>query len=106
MNEELKRTKIKCSVRFELSTIRIMQLDDIEFYLDAEDEGEKVLIDSSLIKAYITELWDKGEIEPCEGTEHFEKENYDGSVDKIISFEIIKPSSTKAFNPDQTTLPL
>ena len=96
MNEESKRTKVKCSARFELATIHIMQLD----------EENTTLIDSSLIKAYITELWDKGEIEPCGGTEHHSEETYDGSVDEILAFEIIKPTPTETFNPNQTTLPL
>ena len=105
-NAESKRTKVKCSARFELHTIRIVQLDDIEFYLNAEDEGERVLIDSSLVEDYVIDLWHKGEIEPCEGIEHYAKETYDEEVDEIVSFEIIKPSSTETFNPNQTTLPL
>lgn len=103
---EPKRTKIKCSVRFELNTTRIMQLDDIEFYLDAEDEGNTILVDNSLVKSYVVELWDKGEIDLCEGIECYGEETYDDSVNKIVSFEIIKPTSTETFNPDQTTLSL
>lgn len=105
-NEEPKRTKIKCSARFKLTTIRIMQLDGIEFYLNAEDEKDTVLIDSSLVKDYVVELWNKGEIDLCEGIGHFEEENYDDDIDEIVSFEIIKSTPTETFNPDQTTLPL
>ena len=105
MDTEPKRTKIKCSVRFELITTRIIQ-DDIEFYLNAEDEKDTVLIDSSFVKAYVVDLWNKGEIDLVDGTELYGEETYDDDIDKVVSFEIIKPSSTETFNPDQTTLPL
>lgn len=82
-----------------------MQLDDIEFCLDAKDERENVVVDSNLVRSYVIDLWNKGEIDPRDGMEHYGKESYyDDDIDEVVSFEIIEQE--KFTDPAQTTLPL
>lgn len=94
-------TKIKCSVRFRVVITKLMQLNDIEFDLGPQDEGDSVIIDSSLIKEYLNELWGIGKINPMDGLEHGEEEcdDWESEIDEIVSFEIIKPK--KFVDPNQ-----
>lgn len=100
-------TKIKCSARFRVVITKLIQLDDIEFELDPQDEGDSVIIDSSLIKEYLNELWGLGKIDPMDGIEYREEEG-DGfigredEVDEIVSFEVIKPK--KFVDPGQVDI--
>ena len=92
-------TKIKCSARFRVVIARLMQLDDIEFELEPQDEG--AIIDNSFVKHYINEMWAAEEIDPMDGFEHGEEEVNGGEseIDEIVSFEVIKPK--KFIDPDQ-----
>ena len=84
-------TKIKCSARFRVVISKLMQLNDIEFELEPQDEG--AIIDNSLIKQYLTELWAQCEIDPMDGLEYGEEEGdgWEDEIDEIVSFEVIKP---------------
>lgn len=88
------RTKVRCSVQFDVSTIRIMQLDNIEFYLDSHDEAKGSLIDAALVKEYVSHLLEDGKLDPYEGDEHSSEECLDDDIREVVSFEIIKPKSS------------
>ena len=97
-------TKIKCSARFRVVIAKLMQLDNIEFELDPQDEGVSVIIDSSLIKEYLNEMWCRGKIDPMDGLEYREEEGdgfigWEDEIDEIVSFEVIKPK--KFVDPNQ-----
>jgi len=94
-------TKIKCSARFRVVITKLMQLNDIEFDLGPQDEGDSVIIDSSLIKEYLNEMWGQGKINPMDGLEHGEEEidDWESEIDEIVSFKVIKPK--KFVDPNQ-----
>jgi len=103
------RTKIKCSVRFEVTTTRIMQLDDIEFYLDGHDEEKGSTIDNSLVEDYIRQMWADDKLNPCDGNEYSDEDCFmaDDNIREVVAFEIIKPrTKERVTDPDQTNLPL
>ncbi len=101
------KTKVKCSVRFEVTTTQIMQLDDIEFYLDAHDEEKVSVIDNDLIKSYVRQMCVDDKIFPCDGDEYTTEECFmaDDDIREVVSFEVIKPLTEEKFiDPNQFNL--
>ncbi len=99
-------TKVKCAARFKVTITRIMQLDNIEFHLDDKDEADAVVVDTKLVEAYVSELWSNGKIDPHQGDEYSEEaDDYDGTVEDVLSFEIIEPEKPLP-DPDQVVLDL
>jgi len=107
MDTNTERTKVVCSVRFKVNITRIMQLDNIEFYLSAEDKNIPV-VDNKVIRRHILNLLKDNKIEPNDGTVYREEEEDSivlDNIDEIVSFDVCKPPPPFV-NPNQIGLPL